>query len=400
MPEFQYTALDSRGKKVDGTVSAATKREAVAAISARDLYPVSVSGEEITEVRKRVRRIPAQTMAVVYGQLADLLKSGVPLLRAINIIRSQTSHQGLKDILSEIHRRVEDGAGLADAMLRFPNVFDEMSISMIRAGHEGGFLEEALMRVAEFTEASDDLKKRVVGAMAYPVLLLGMGTLVIIGLLVFLVPKFETLFENLRQRNEMPALTEWLLGVSTWLQSWGLWVFPAIILGVWTLRQWFRTDTGRMIWDRYIIMVPMVGSVVLNFAVARFCRVLGTLLRNGVPILRALDIAADSTGNRVLGESVRKATENVSAGQSLAGPLAAGGCFPQMVVEMISVAEEANTLETVLLEIADSLERRTWRRLDIVVRLLEPILLILLAGAVLVVVLALLLPVFKMGMSI
>lgn len=397
MPEFQYVAVDLQGKKTSGTISAATQREAVAAIGARDLFPVTVTGEDIGEVRKRVKRVPAQTMAVVYGQLADLLRSGVPLLQALNIIRVQTSHAGLKDILAEVHRRVQDGASLADAMARFPSVFGEMAVSMVRAGGEGGFLEEALLRVAEFTEAADDLRKRVIGAMAYPILLLVFGTMVVAALLIFLVPMFDTLFESLRQRGEMPAFTEWLLGVSNWLQGWGMWVFPAALVGAWGVRQWFKTDNGRMIWDRYILVTPMIGPVVLNFAVARFCRVLGTLLRNGVSILRALDISADATGNRVLGEAIQKATKNISAGQKLATPLAASGHFPSMVVEMISVAEESNTLETVLIDIAESLERRTWRRLDLVVRLLEPILLMLVAALVLVVVVALLLPVFNMS---
>jgi general secretion pathway protein F/type IV pilus assembly protein PilC len=205
------------------------------------------------------------------------------------------------------------------------------------------------------------------------------------------------MFQNLRERNELPGLTEGLLTFSQFLQSWGVWVLVAIILGFLSLRSWLQSDSGRRVRDRYVLKVPILAGIVLNFSVARFCRVLGTLLKNGVPILRALEIASAATGNVLLGEAVRKATKNISQGQRLAEPLAACKLFPALVVEMIAVAEEANTLETVLLQIADSLERRTWRQLDVGVRLLEPILLLLVALAVLVVVVALLLPVFKMS---
>lgn len=400
MPEFSYVAVDASGKKITGTVAAATQREAVAAVSARDLFPLEVRGEATDAAALRRRRVPAQLMAVTYGQLADLLRSGVPLLRAIQVIRGQVSHPALKEVLGEVARRVEDGASLADAVARFPGCFGEMAVSMIRAGGEGGFLEDALVRVAAFTDASEDLRKRVMGAMAYPVLLFLIGTVVVSGLLVFLVPRFQTLFESLRQRNELPALTEGLLAASDFLQNWGLWILLLIGLTVWAVRGWLKTETGRRIWDRYILRVPVAGNIFLSFAVARFCRILGTLLQNGVPILRSLEIAGQATGNRVLSDAVQKATENISAGQSLAAPLAACKLFPPMVIEMISVAEEANTLETVLVQIADALERRTWRQLELGVRLLEPIMLLIIAGIVLVVVIALLLPVLKMSTTI
>jgi len=166
------------------------------------------------------------------------------------------------------------------------------------------------------------------------------------------------------------------------------------------LRTWLRSESGRRVWDQYIIKVPVLGTIVLNFAVARFCRVLGTLLRNGVQILRALEIASEATGNVLLAEAIQKAAKSISQGQRLAVPLASCRLFPPMVIEMISVAEEANTLETVLIQIAEALERRTWRQLDVGVRLLEPILLLLVACGVLVVVVALLLPIFKMSQAI
>jgi general secretion pathway protein F/type IV pilus assembly protein PilC len=400
MPDFRYTALDQAGQRVTGTVTAANRREATATLATRSVFPLQVEDASPGLEFQRVRRVPAAMLAVTYGQLADLLRSGVPLLRALDVVVNQTSHAGLKAILTEIHRRVEDGNTLADAMARFQGVLSEMAVSMVRAGSEGGFLEEALARVAQFTETQDDLKKRTMGAVAYPAFLAVVGTVIVIVLVVFFVPKFGELFQRLREKNELPFVTEALLAVSDWMRKWGLLMLAAMGGLVWWTRRWLRTDAGHWWADRANLKLPLVGPVFLGLAVARFCRVLGTLLHNGVPILRSLQISRDATGNRVLAAAIGEATENISAGQPLAGPLAASGQFPPVVVEMIAVAEQANNLENVLLTVADSLERRTWRRLDLTVRLIEPIMLLVLAGIILVLVVALLLPVLKMSTTV
>jgi len=400
MDEFAFIARDASGQRVTGTIAAATRREALEMIAGRALFPVEVASKSPPQAARRLRRLSGQTLAVLYGQLSDLLRSGVPLLRALDVLRKQSTRPALTNVLAEVHHDVEQGASLGEAMQRFPTIFGEMAISMVRAGSEGGFLEDALARVAEFTETQDDIRKRTMGALAYPAFLAAVGTIVVIVLMVFFVPKFDGLFQNLRERGELPVMTELVLGTSQFLQRWIVLVLAAAAAAAVALRQWMRTEPGRVWRDRVKIRVPLAGRVFLNLAVARFCRVLGTLLRNGVPILRALEIAADAAGNRVLGAAIVAAAKDISAGQRLAGPLAASGHFPPTVVEMISVAEESSTLEKVLVEIAESLERRTWRQLDLVVRLIEPIMLLLLAMVVLVLVVALLLPVIKMSMTV
>ncbi len=400
MPEFTYTARDQAGLQVTGTITASNRSEAAASLAGRMIFPLAVEDAGQVVESSRVRRVPAAMLSIAYGQMADLLRSGVPLLRAIEVVERQTSHPGLKSIMAEIHRRVEDGATLADAMSRFQNVLGEMSVSMVRAGGEGGFLEEALARVAQFTETQDDLKKRTMGAIAYPCFLAVVGTVIVIVLIVFFVPKFGELFERLREKGELPLVTEWLLAVSAWMRRWGLLLLAALGGFGWWANKWLQTDEGIWWADRLRIKLPLVGPVFLGLAVARFCRVFGTLLHNGVPIVRSMQISQDATGNRVLGAAIGEAAENISAGQSLAGPLGASKQFPPVVVEMIAVAEQANNLESVLLSVADSLERRTWRRLDLTVRLIEPIMLLILAGVILVLVVALLLPVLKMSTTV
>lgn len=397
MPDFAYIARSSTGQRVTGTLTAPNERDVLSTLMAKSLFPLEVKAESAAMTFGGTR-IKPQLMATTYGQLAGLLRSGVPLLRSLAVLRDQSSHRGLKEVLTQVHAKVEEGSTLADAMLRHPKAFGEMAVNMVRAGGEGGFLEDALERVAVFTEQQEDLKSRTIGAVAYPVFLAAVGTIVVTVLIVFFVPMFEPLFAQLKQRGELPAITEWLLGLSATIGSpWSLIPLSGLVMGIVWLRVWLRTDEGRLSSDQFKLRLPMVGRIYMSMAVSRFCRVLGTLLHNGVPILRSLEISSQATGNRVLGNAIRKAAENISSGQTLAAPLAACGHFPPDMVEMIAVAEESNTLETVLINMADQLERRTWRQLDLFVRFLEPVMLLMLAGVVLVVAIGLLLPVMKMS---
>lgn len=404
MPTFAYVARDMTGKQVSGTLEAGGEREATAILADRSLFPVSVkdsssSNSALNAFASR-RKVKGQTMATFYGQLASLLRSGVPMLRALKVLGEQTSDRGLKEILPDLGSRVEDGEPLGQAMARHPKAFSDMSVNMVRAGTEGGFLEDALDRVGIFTELQEDLKGKTISAMAYPVFLFSVGTVVITGLLVFFVPKFDPMFERLRNKGEMPQMTEALLAFSLFLQTYG-WIVLVVLAGLLVaVKIQLNTENGKIWFDKVKLKIPVLGNILMSLAVARFCRVLGTLLGNGVPILKSLDISRSATGNRLLSQSIADASENIRSGESLASPLRASGHFPIAVVEMINVAEESNSLDTVLPEVADSLEKRTFRRLDLFVRLLEPLMLLIMAMLVLAVVLALLVPVLKSNTAV
>lgn len=405
MPVFAYTARDMAGKPVNGTIEAGNEREVSAALSERSLFPVNVTdvskgGGFAALTAGRRKRVKGQTMAIFYSQLASLLRSGVPMIRSLHVLSEQSSDRVLSEVVKEIRARVEDGEPIGQAMARYPGVVSDMGVNMVRAGTEGGFLEDALERVGAFTELQEDLKGRTVSAMAYPIFLFSVGTIVISVLLVFFVPKFEMLFERLRAKGEMPWATEALLAFSNALQSYGWILLVLLVVGVLTFRLKLQSEAGKEWFDRVKLKVPVLGDILMNLAVARFCRVLGTLLGNGVPILKSLDISRTATGNRLLSRSIADASENIRSGESLANPLRASGHFPASVVEMISVGEESNSLEKVLPDIADSLEKRTFRRLDLFVRLLEPIMLLVMAILVLGVVMALLIPVVKSSTAI
>ena len=399
MATFAYTARDMTGKQVSGTVDAANEREVTTILAERSLFPVDVTDASKSNGIKglvgRKKKVNGQTMAVFYSQLASLLRSGVPMIRALTVLSQQSANPTLGEVISDIKGRVEDGEPIGDSMARYPRVFSEMGVNMVRAGTEGGFLEDALERVGNFTELQEDLKGRTISAMAYPVFLFSVGTVVITALLVFFVPKFDTMFDRLRAKDQMPWMTEALLGFSAALQSYGWIILVLILIGIVLLRVQLQSDAGKEWGDRMKLKIPVLGNILMNLSVARFCRVLGTLLGNGVPILKSLEISRTAAGNRLLSKSIADASENIRSGDSLASPLRSSGHFPISVVEMISVGEESNSLDQVLPDIADSLEKRTFRRLDLFVRLLEPIMLLVMAILVLAVVLALLVPVLK-----
>jgi general secretion pathway protein F len=403
MPDFAFTALASSGDRQTGTLTAGSEREAAQMLDGRGLFPIEIKptgGGSEGGGGLFGGRVSNRYLATFYGQLADLVQSGVPLLRSLELLERQSSNPRFTSILREVRMKVADGTGLAQAMAAFPSVFSELAVSMVRAGQEGGFLEDVLKRTANFVEHQEDLKSKVIGALAYPVFLAIAGFSVLNVLVIFFVPKFEPIFSKLEAKGELPTLTVYLMGLSHFMQS-PIGILSAIgsLVGLFFFWRWTRRG-GRFWADGKKLRLPLFGQVFLALSLSRFTRILGTLLHNGIPILKALSIAKDSTGNKVLTAAIEQSAENITAGQKLADPLRRCKYFPPDVVEMIAVGEEANTLEKVLVDIADGLEKRTARNLELMVKLLEPIMLLVMAAIVLVVVAGLLLPVFKMGSAV
>lgn len=397
MPDFQYIARELSGQQVTGVLTAGSQQEALAALSSKQLFPLKIDLADSAKAEQKFagRRVRARALAIFYGQLSDLLKSGVPLLRSLELLEGQATAPALQLVVRDVKEQVADGSRLYDALRKHPKVFSELVISMVRAGEEGGFLEEVLKRVAVFTDHQEDLKGRVVGAMVYPAFLAFFGSIIVAVLLVKFVPKFEPIFSRMAEQDSLPWATTALLSMSNFAQTYWLLFFAGLAAAGWGLKSWMDTPNGRLRIDQARLKVFGLGRIVKSLAIARFCRILGTLLKNGVPILQSLKIAKDATGNVVLSRAIESASENISAGKSLAKPLGASKIFPQEIVEMIAVGEEANNLEEVLVDIADNLERRTNRELDMAVRMLEPLMLLLMAAVVLFVVIALLLPILN-----
>jgi len=397
VPEFNYEALAPTGQRSQGILTAGSEREAMSMLDARGLFPVRIAPNRATAKGAGGKRIKSRHTVAFYAQLADLIHSGVPLLRSLDILERQTTQPALAQVIREVRARVADGTGLSEAMAQHPRAFNELAVSMIKAGQEGGFLEDVLRRIAEFTEHQEDLKAKVIGALAYPAFLAGAGFIILNVLVVFFVPKFEPIFKKLEEKGELPGLTSALIGISRMIQNNWIWLVGLTIGGILLFRHWMRTESGRFRLDGLRLRLPGFGHIHLSLAIARFTRILGTMLHNGIPILQALRIAKDSSGNRVMAQAIEKSAEHLKAGDSLAGPLGASKLFPRDVIEIIAVGEESNNLEKVLIDIAVALEKRTARQLELFVRLLEPVMLLVMAVLVLIVVAGLLLPIFKMS---
>lgn len=394
MASYTYLARDMQGKTVSGVLTAESQQQALRALDEQSLFTIDIreGGVATKALGKGKKKIPGTKVAVFYSQFADLLRAGVPALRSLDVMARQTSHPVLKEVLHEVRERLSGGQTLADAMGEHPNAFNPLHVSMIRAGERGGFLEEVLARIAVFTERQNELRNKLIGAMIYPAVLMTAGTAIVLLLLLVVVPKIRSFL-----RGNLPTITQMVFGLCDFLQANGKYILGGVVaLGV-AIYLFVRSSAGRAYFDRFQLKAPMLGKIVTLVAICRFCRILGTLLHNGVPVLQALKISKDSAGNKLLTDAIENATESVRNGASLAAPLAKSKLFPLDIIDMIAVGEESNNLESVLVNIADSYETRTARAIDLMVRMLEPMLLIIMAMFVAFIAIALLLPILTMS---
>ena len=397
MPKFQYTARNLSGGKVSGNVEAEGEIAAARLLENRELFPIDVwnseAGKSATSFR---RRISSRDLGVMYGQLSDLLASGVPLLRSLKSLVKSTVNKRLAVVLREIHNEVADGQSLHKSMAGHQDIFPTLHTVMVQAGERASFLDDVLESLSVFLERLDELQSKVLGALVYPSMLVLLGGSVMIGALVFFVPKFEPMLAGI----DKPMPTEIVFLLSESVRRYWLIIAAGIgglIAFFWSVLQ---SQAGKQAMERWRLKIPVAGTALRMVAITRFCRILGTMLANGVPILQALAISRDATGSVLLAKNIDEAIENVRAGEPLTEPLKAGGMFPEQVIAMISVAEESNQMQKVLLQIADSVERRTNQQVDQAVRLIEPAILCLVAVGIGFLALGLLLPIFTMASSL
>lgn len=395
MPSFSYKAVNTTGRPVTGVLTAENYQVALRMLDEQTLYPVKVT-EGIEESRLGLgagRRIKTHHLTTFYSQMADLLMAGVPMLRSLDVLARQASHGALAQVVKELREAVAGGTSLGDAMAKHPRVFSPLHASMVRAGEHGGFLEDVLARIAIFSEKQDELRNKVVGSMIYPAILVFAGSSVLLLVMLFVVPKIRPYLRP-ETFNPLTVAVFWACDQlrDNYLIIIG--VLLGIVLGV---SAFLKTDYGKTLFERFKLRAPVMGNIFTMVAICRFCRILGTMLHNGVPILQALKISKDSAGNELLAKVVEKAGDSVKKGAALSAPLGDSGMFPPTIVDMIAVAEESNNLETVLVQIAETNEARTARQIDLGVRVLEPILLVIMASLVFCILVAILLPILTMG---
>jgi type II secretory pathway component PulF len=411
MPTFAYRALQANGKIAEGAVDAPGRPDALRQIEALGLRPVSVAeksaaakkgagaGTAKFALRFEGRRVSGRELENFTRLLSSLLAAGVPLSRALVILQKEASSPASRAQWKNIHDLVVDGLSLADAMARSPETFPRVYVAMVEAGEAGGFLDVVLAQIAEFQAREKDLKSKVLTAMLYPCILLVLALGILTLLLTFFIPKFQAIFNNMH--SALPLITRVIIGASQLVRSYGL-IFAAGVIGSgFLLRTWFVSEKGRRTWEGLVLKTPLVGPLIAQFAMARFCRMLGTLIGAGVQLVQSLNVARRSIGNQILVDAVGQAIERVQQGGRLGQSLA--DCrilFSGSVLEMISVAEESGKLDAELVRIALVTEGDLDRNLKTAVAFAEPLLLFLIAGFIGTIFIGMLLPVLSMSQYI
>lgn len=430
MPVFQYKAIQNDGTVALGEIEASGRAAAFKAMEARGLRPVRLAESQSnariasrpaeaqrrrTEAQEKSKEIPeprsdsSSKLNLSFGGkkitprmlenftrlLSSLLAAGVALSRALVILHKEASSPAARDQWKLIHDRVVDGMPLASAMGQSPETFPRVYVAMVEAGEAGGFLDVVLGQIADFQAREKEMRGKVTAALVYPAILLVLAVGVLIFLLVFFIPRFQTIFAGFGA--ELPLITQIIVGLSESMRSYGLFAVVGIAVGVYLVRNWFISEKGRRVWEGWILRAPIFGSLVAQFAMARFSRMLGTLLGAGVPLINGLNVARRSIGNQILVDAVSNSIERVKEGKPLGPSL--GECrilFSGATLEMISVAEESGRLDGELVRIANVTEGDLDRQLKTAVALAEPLMLFLIAAFVGIIFIGMVLPIFSL----
>ncbi len=423
MPRFHYTAMDGRGKEQKGRIEAENEQEAAGKLKQMGLFPTSINAVkgkggkadvpaaggakkggkpgggmaglgQITIGTPKIRR---KELTTITRQLATLLEAGLPLVRALRTLERQAKGDpAVRRVLGEIGNAVEGGSTFSEALAGHPKSFNKLYVNMIRAGEASGALETVLSRLAEFMEKAQRIAGKVKSAMIYPVIVLIVALTITSGLMIFIVPKFAKIFDEMLPGEPLPGLTQVVIGISTFMQERAVLMFGMIIGAVILLKLFKKTKPGAYTVDMLVIKVPPINQLAIRATVARFCRTLGTLMQSGVAVLQALQIVRDTAGNEIVARAIQSVHDAVKEGEGMTRPLEQSQVFPGMVVSMIEVGEETGALPEMLNRIADVYEEEVDRAVEALTSLIEPIMIVFLAVVVGGIVIALFMPLIKL----
>lgn len=425
MPKFDYVALDARGVENRGTVDAASSSEAASMLRKGGMFPTSVQpagksgGGGVAAVAKAAagavpvvkaaakarsggfqffqrKSVDSKLLMIFTRQLATLIDAGLPLLKGLEVLGKQEKDPVLRRVIATLSESVQGGSTFSESLGQHPKIFSRLFVNMVKAGELGGVLEVVLNRLAEFQEKAQKLKNKVVSAMTYPVIVLGIAVLILVFLLTFIVPKFEQIFKDLLGNKPLPDLTRFVMNASAVaVQNWYILAGGVGALVVaWKVLN--SSEKGRSYIDRAVLKLPLFGDLMRKSSISRFTRTLGTLVTSGVPILQALLITRETAGNSVVADAVMKVHDAVKDGESIVTPLDASGVFPPMVISMVDVGEETGQLPDMLLKIADVFDDEVDNTVDALTSLLEPLMIVFLAVVVGTIVIALFMPMVEL----
>jgi len=407
MPLFAYSAVDAQGKTHQGTLEANSAAEAATAIKRLGRFPTHIAETTAAPGAAKGKgfslsfsfggglgtgKVPAKVLTVFTRQLSTLISAGLPLLRSLRTLSKQEKNQNLKKIMGVLAESVEGGTTFSEALAQHPKAFNKLYVNMVKAGELGGVLEVVLTRLAEFAEKSQRIRGKVTSAMVYPIVVLTIAVLIVAFLMLFIVPKFEAIFQDMLGGRPLPVITQIIMDLSRFIQGHFIVLIVAgVVLGV-GLRLALRLPGIATAVDRYKLKLPLFGDLLTKTSVARFSRTLGTLVSSGVPILQALQITRDTAGNERVSEAIESIHDNVKEGESMVSPMEASQIFPPMVVSMVQVGEETGQLPDMLTKVADVFEEEVDTAVAGLTSLLEPVMIVVLALIVGTIVVALFLP--------
>ncbi|MBN2515387.1 MAG: type II secretion system inner membrane protein GspF [Deltaproteobacteria bacterium] len=408
MPVYEYRALNVKGNKIKGIINADSIVAARQKLRETDIFPVEIKetsarGKDELSTKKSVatffKRVSLREVSSMTRQLATLLGGGLPLLASLTTLVSQTANPQLKKTLAQVKEQVNEGTGLAQSISYYPRIFSPLYVNMVRAGEESGTLDIVLDRLADFNEKQQALRGKIRAALAYPIFMFVIGSIVLFILTTFLIPKITTIFNDMHQT--LPGITIVMISVSSFLKSFWLLILFLIIAAIIGIRYIFaKTVRGQYIRDRLKLTIPLSGPLLHKIAVARFSRTLGTLLQSGVPLLTALSIVKNVVNNRLIADVIQEASKEVEEGQNLSGTLSKSSLFPPMTIQMISVGEQSGTLEAMLYKVADSYETEVESSILAMTAILEPVMILVMGFFVGLIVISILLPIFEMNQLI
>ena len=397
MPTFQWKGRSRAGKVVEGVDLFDSRSAAEAALRRQNIQVISIK-EQSREIpimkRMRVRSgVPQKNVALFTRQFSVMLDAGLPLVQCLEILGSQEPNANFGQIITKVKSDVEQGASLAEAMGKQPKAFDNLYVNMIAAGEAGGILDVILQRLSTYIEKSVRLKSQVKSALIYPVSVIVIACMVVWVILRFVIPVFGQLFAGVG--SEMPALTRYVIAASNIVQNYS--IFIALVIGalIFALRRYYKTYKGRRVIDGLMLRLPLFGELLRRIAVARFCRTLSTLTASGVPILDGLEITARTAGNAIIEDAIMVVRKHVEEGRTISDPLAQTGVFPAMVVQMINVGEQTGALDQMLSKIADFYEEEVDTAVAGLMKLIEPLMIVILGGIIGVIVTAMYLPLYS-----
>jgi type IV pilus assembly protein PilC len=400
MPSFAYSAINAEGAELSGEIQASDLADAREALRGNGLLAewirelTSSDDAQSGSVLGR-KKVKPKSLQIFSRQFATMIEAGLSVVQSLVILEQQTDDNNLQLVIDDVRERVEGGSLLSEAMAIHPNVFSRLYVAMVEAGEAAGALDTVLDRVATQIEKEEKIKRRVKGAMIYPMVVLCFATLVLAGMLMFLVPVFVKIFDQLG--GELPVLTQYVLHASNALRGYWFIIFPGWALVIWSFFRWKRSESGRKAWDRFKLRVPMqIGQVVRKVAMARFSRTLSTLIASGVDIMRALEITAQTAGNWVVEDAIMEARVKVQDGAAIAQPLIDHPVFPPMVGQMVKIGEETGELEKMLSKVADFYEEEVDASIQALTSIIEPIMMIGVGIMVGIIIISMYLPMFKM----